>query len=339
MKAIIRRIALGCLFLAGLAAPAAAAPLETEPFDSVNQSPLVRIFGLPGAGNFLLLAPGRTEMGLNTILSNNHTVHDNAREEITLDGETAVATITARHGLFPRFEVSVKIPYVSHSGGFLDGFIDGYHRTFGFREGGRNLAPRNRLLYRYRRDGSDRVLLDTSGSGIGDLALTAAWQLYQSSSARGEKEGLVLNMSLKPPTGDSDELRGSGSTDIALWLTGGAESNFEFGKWTSYGALGMLFLTEGKVLPEQQKNWAAFGSLGLAWRPLNWLAFKIQADAHTPLYSQSDLKELSAGSVQLITGGTLYLSEKTSLDIGVGEDLVVNTAPDVSFHLTLRSRF
>jgi len=101
----------------------------------------------------------------------------------------------------------------------------------------------------------------------------------------------------------------------------------------------MLFLTEGKVLPEQQKNWAAFGSLGLAWRPLNWLAFKIQADAHTPLYSQSDLKELSAGSVQLITGGTLYLSEKTSLDIGVGEDLVVNTAPDVSFHLTLRSRF
>jgi len=211
-------------------------------------------------------------VNLTAVLSNNYTVHDNAREEIILDGETTVATITARHGLFPRFEVGVKIPYVSHSGGFLDSFIDSYHRTFGFREGGRDQAPGNRLLYRYRRDGIDRVLLNTSGSGIGDLAFTAAWQLYRSGG--GEQEGLALNMSLKAPTGDSDQLRGSGSTDIAFWLTGGAEGKFEFGKWTSYGALGMLFLTEGRVLAEQQKQWAAFGSLGIGWRALNWLAFK-----------------------------------------------------------------
>ncbi len=333
----IRVVALYCLFLASFTAPATAAPLEVEPFDSVNQSPLLRIFGLPGPGNFLLLAPGQTEVSLNNVLSNNFSVQDNPREEITLDGETTVTTLKVRHGLSRRFEVGVKIPYVTHSGGFLDGFIDGYHRTFGFREGGRNQAPHNRLLYHYRRDGVDRVLVSNAGSGIGDLALTAAWQLYQ---VRGpEKEGLTLNMSLKPPTGDSDELRGSGSTDLALWLTGGAEGKFEFGTWTSYGSLGMLLMTEGRVLPEQQRNWAAFGTLGIGWRPLNWLAFKIQADAHTPFYSPSDLKEVSAYSVQLIPGGTLYLSDNTCLDIGVGEDLVVNTAPDVSFYLTLRSRF
>ena len=93
-------------------------------------------------------------------------------------------------------------------------------------------------------------------------------------------------------------------------------------------------------MPDQQKNWAGFGSLGLGWQtPLSWLALKVQADAHTPFYRDSELKELGANSVQLIAGGTLYLSGKTSLDIGVGEDLAVGTAPDVSFYLTLRTRF
>jgi hypothetical protein len=104
-----------------------------------------------------------------------------------------------------------------------------------------------------------------------------------------------------------------------LWLTGGSEAKFEFGKWTTYGAAGLIYLTEGKVLPDQQKNWAGFGTLGLGWQtPLSWLALKVQADAHTPFYRDSELKEMGAHSVQLVAGGTIYLSGKTSLDIGVG---------------------
>jgi hypothetical protein len=318
--------------------PADAAASEMAPFASVNQSPLVSIFGLPGVGNFFLLEPGQTEIGLNTVLSSNYTKNDTAREAIILDGETARYGFSVRYGLAPRFEIGVKIPYITQGGGFLDGAIDSYHRTFGFPQGGRDLAPRNRLLYHYRRDGIDRILVDASGSGVGDLSLAGAWQMYL--SGKEEKTALALNVGLKAPTGDSDQLLGSGSTDVALWLTGGAERKFEFGKWTSYGSAGMLYLTEGKVLPDLQKNWAGFGSLGVGWQtPLSWLGFKVQADAHTPLYSDSDLKEIGASSAQLIVGGTLYLPGKTTLDIGVGEDLAVSTAPDVSFYLTLRSRF
>lgn len=333
----INLIAIVAVCLIGLIRPIAASS-EMAPFASVNQSPLVSIFGLPGPGNFLLMEPGRTELGLNAVLSSNYTKNDNARESIILDGETTRFTLMVRHGLSPRFEVGVKIPYIIQGGGFLDSAIESYHSAFGFPQGGRDQAPRNRLLYNYRRDGVDRVHVDASGSGVGDLALTGAWQLYQ--SGVNEKTGLALNVSLKLPTGDSDQLLGSGSSDIALWLTGGSEAKFEFGKWTTYGAAGMLYLTEGKVLPDQEKNWAGFGSLGLGWQtPLSWLGLKVQADAHTPFYRDSELKEIGANSVQLIAGGTLYLSGKTSLDIGLGEDLAVGTAPDVSFYLTLRSRF
>jgi len=65
----------------------------------------------------------------------------------------------------------------------------------------------------------------------------------------------------------------------------------------------------------------------------------VQADAHTPFFSDSDLEEIAANAVQLIVGGTISFSERTALDIGVSEDLTVNTSPDVAFYFTLRTRF
>ena len=116
--------------------PLVAAAAEIVPFESTNQSPLVQIYGLPGTGNAVLLPQGRTEVGLNVALSNNYTVNENSREHIILDGETTRFTVAARYGLFPRMEIGVKIPYISHNGGFLDGFIESYHGIFGFPNGG-----------------------------------------------------------------------------------------------------------------------------------------------------------------------------------------------------------
>ncbi len=311
--------------------------LEIAPFDSTNQSPLAGIYGLPGSGNFLLLTPGRTEAGISVALSSNYAVNDSLHERIILDGETTRLVFAARHALFPRLEMGVRIPYIIQGGGFLDGFIEGYHSTFGFPQGGRDQAPRNRLLYRYSKDGVVRMLMDASGAGIGDVMLTSSFQLYQKRDEN--RQGVTLNAGLKLPTGDSDRLRGSGGTDLSLWMTGGADLGHAAGKWTSYGSAGMLFLTEGDVLPDQQKKWVGFGSLGLGWIPRPWLAFKVQADAHTPFFSDSDLKEIAANALQFVVGGTIGFSEKTTLDIGVSEDLAVNTSPDVVFYLNLRKLF
>jgi hypothetical protein len=274
-------------------------------------------------------------VGLNVALSSNYTVNENSREHITLDGETTRFTVAARYGLFPRLELGVKIPYISHSGGFLDGFIESYHGAFGFPNGGRDQAPQKRLLYRYRRDGVEKIRIDSSGSGIGDLLLTTAFPLYEE-----KNQGMTLNAALKLPTGDSDQLRGSGSTDLSLWLHEGIGSTLAAaGNWASYGSAGILFMTEGNVLPDQQKRWVGFGSLGIGWAPLDWISLKVQADAHTPFFRDSELKEISATAVQLIVGGTISFSERMALDIGVSEDLIVNTSPDVVFYFTLRTRF
>jgi len=64
----------------------------------------------------------------------------------------------------------------------------------------------------------------------------------------------------------------------------------------------------------------------------------LQVDSHSALYD-SELDELGNPPLILTLGGTLGFSDRTSLDIGVGEDLAVNASPDVTFHLNLFHKF
>lgn len=320
-----------------LCTPPAGYPSDILPFRTSNRSPLVQIYGLPPVGDSRVLAAGAKELALVFDLAS-HYVDDSARSErIVLDGETYRLCLTGRVGIARRFEAGLELPWVLQNGGFLDGFIENYHDTFGFSQGGRDQAPRGRLLFQYQRGGTNRVYVDRSNSGIGDVRFNGGVQLL--GGDRDNSGALALRASLKLPTGDSGELHGSGSTDLALWLSAGKGWKTASGLWELFGGGGILGMTEGDVLPDQQKNTVAFGSLGAGWQPLAWLTLKVQLDGHTAFYRDSDLVELGSGSVQAVMGGTLHVSEGTALDIGVAEDLAVRTAPDVVFHFALRHRF
>jgi hypothetical protein len=320
-----------------LCTPLAGHPFDILPFHTLNQSPVVQIFGLPAISDSRILPAGSKELALVLDIANNY-VDDSARNEhITLDGETYRLNLVGRFGIGNRLELGFEIPYVFQSGGFLDSFIETYHNAFGFPQGGRDQAPNGRLLFTYQRNGANLFRVDQCNSGLGDLRLTAGYQLYQDDTE--SPRALALRSSLKVPTGDSNVLHGSGSTDLALWLTASQGWKTASGLWEIYGGGGVLGMTKGNVLPDQQQNAVAFGSLGGGWHPLAWLTLKIQFDGHTAFYADSDLVELSSGSIQVVMGGTLHFSDQTALDVGVSEDLVVKTAPDVVFNFALRHRF
>jgi len=81
-----------------------------------------------------------------------------------------------------------------------------------------------------------------------------------------------------------------------------------------------------------------FGTIGGGWRPADWVVLKLQLDTQTPFFD-SDLQELGWVMGQLLLGVDLALGERTVLEVGVNEDIVVDTAPDTVFRLALRSRF
>ena len=311
--------------------------VEITPFYTQNQSPLVLIFGLPSIGEASVVPPRQFDTRLIVDLANNYVKDSNSRESILLDGESTRIDLDVRYGIARGFEFGVEIPYIFLNGGFLDSFIEGYHSTFGFPQGGRDQAPKGRLLYQYQRDGQERLKIDSSSSGLGDIRLNGGYQLYQGEDK--PRRAAALRMSLKLPTGNSDELHGSGSTDLSLWITASDDWKLGVGHFTLFGAGGIMGMTEGKVLQDQQRNWVGFGALGAGWSPRQWIAFKVQTNAHTSFYRDSELRELDAASAQLILGGTLAFSDRTTLDIGVVEDIIINTAPDVVFHFALRTRF
>ena len=321
-----------------LAAPSPYAfAMEILPFQTSNQSPLVRIFGLPAIGSSSVLPAGRVEGTLSLDASNNSTAGFTPGESLILDGETYRFALTARCGVATGVEMGITIPLLTNSGGFLDGFIEGFHDVLGFSQGVRTSYPKNRLLYEYRRTGADGVRVDDGATGIGDIRVSAAWRLYD--EERENPLRAALHGSVKFPVGNSHRLFGSGSTDFALWAVVSDDYRLPLGHLTLYAAAGGLIMTKGDVLGDRQRTLAGFGSLGFGWSPLEWLALKIQADGHTSFYTGSDLVQVNGGSVQLTSGGTIGFTPSTFLDIGVSEDVVVDASPDVVFHFALRSLF
>lgn len=321
------------LCLGGALGPRAAGAVDTTPFYSFDQGPLVQIFGLPALGPARVVPRQVTEIGISLAVANNFSFGETSNETANLDGETWRTTLLARRGFAHGIELGIELPSVRHGGGSLDSFVENWHELFGLPQNNRDVAPADRLEYHYERNGVVTLDLTEPVSGVGDLRLTAAYQLV--APFPGD---LALRASVKLPTGDSAKLLGSGGTDLAVWLSAGCGAHCQ-GRWGWYGGGGLMFIDQGEVLAAQQNHLVGFGSGGLAYRLAPAATLKVQFDGHTDFFRQTELPQIGAASIQVVMGGTVLLSERYALDLSVSEELVHNTASDVVLQAVLRARF
>ncbi len=267
-------------------------------------------------------------------VANNFTEDESAEESVRFDGETSRITLSFRRGFGNDWEAGIDIPVVSHQGGILDSLIENWHNAFGLPQGGRDDAPRNRLEYSYRQKGEEKEALNfsNSGTGFGDTTIYLAYQLMHDTSSR---RYIALRGGIKFPTGDADNLRGSGGTDVHLRLAISDGESLKAYNVSLFGSMGLLWLEKGEILRSKQRQKVGFGSIGLGWTPINWLTLKLQIDGHTQFFNDSHLKQIDSSSAQLAIGGAIKLSEKVGIDLCVVEDIIVDTAPDVTFHAAL----
>ena len=243
--------------------------------------------------------------------------------QIFQDGETTVLSLDGvwrRGGLALGFEA----PWLRHSGGSLDRFIDNFHRTFNLPEGGRDRAPRDRLDFLLRVDGETEASLMSSTSGLGDLRLWAGGQLVNQRRAR-----LAWRAQLKLPTGEADELLGSGATDLAAWLELGLDG-LPLGLDLT-GGFGAVWLGEGDIAGADQERSTVLAHLGLQRRFGRWLV-TAQADAHGPLFDLS-VDQLGDEAVLGSLGISRTLGERHRFTLLIVEDLVSQSTSDVAFQL------
>lgn len=304
-----------------------------DPLPTYNQNPFTQIHGFPAFDAPRLLGPGERQVRVSFEAASYFFVEQRGAEALTLDGETHRSAITVKSGTSDG-EWGIEIPYLSHSGGFLDSFIEGWHETFGLPDGGREAAPRDLLRYIYARNGAELIRITDRTGGIGDVRLLAGWAL-----PAGDAIDASLRAMLKLPTGDAEQLHGSGAADLAAWINAGCSAAACAGAWRWNVTAGALALGRGDVLPEQQRRFAVFAGAGAGWRAWTQIVLKAELRAHSALYRATDLAPLGKSAAQLILGGTWNVHKSTALDIAVSEDIRVETAPDVSVLVSLRTSF
>ncbi len=316
-----------------LASPALASGPEA-PFPTANRSPLLLPVGLPDARSAVVLPAGALEVRSTLEIANTSLYEPSLCGEgcsLALDGETTRLALGARRGFGDGWEASVTLPLLRHSGGFLDSAIEGWHDSFGLPNGDRDSYPQDRLLFQYR-PGSGGLAVTNSLSGVGDVQLGVARRLGERFAVRGQ---------LELPSGDADDLTGSGGTDLALSLHYSSNGNrtgaLPDQRLYAHLSGGVLLREDGDLLPGEQESWVGFGSATVGWRASEHWHLKVQVDAHSAAWD-SPREALGEPSAQLVVGASAQLGKAWVIDLAFSEDIVVERSPDIVFQLGLRWR-
>lgn len=322
-------LALGLGFACGAVRAMDASPV----FLVADRNPLLQFHNPPPA-----LSADTTPAGALVTVWTLEAINDTMRqdagnESLVLDGELWRLEVNLRYGVREGFDIGLSIPVLAHTGGIMDRPIWEWHELLGLTNSRRRPFAHDSLRYSYAR--GDRVLLDMTdrNAGIGDVALTAGWRLWRSEA---RERVIGLQTAVKLPTGDEDRLRGSGSTDVSVTVTGADAATLRNWQTRLAWRAGMVAAGSGGPLDEIRRDWVPFAGVGVE-RPVNgWLSLKGQIDMHGGWYD-SDLSAFADRAVQLTLGGAISF-DRGVLDVAFIEDLSNDPTPDFGIYLAWRGK-
>lgn len=320
MRTLIAMVTL--LFLVALSARANEQTGDAFPLR--NHNPFLQVFGLPSFQTADLARPDRWDVGLSIDIANDADDADRLGEKLIIDAESRVLNLTIRRRIGERLEVGIDVPYVRHSGGSLDSVIFDFHDLVGLPNSNRD-GPQNQYRLFFEQQGVTLFDTSTPTSGIGDAQISAAIGF----------DKITLRAAIKAPTGDPDNLTGSGAADLSLGAYSGAVTSL-FERPLSYsGFVGLLALGDGEIMPDIQRSAVAYGGAALRWHATPRFALATQLYMQGP-YFDANLDELGGSTFQLAFGADVRF-KRSLLRVAIVEDIAAGAAPDFALHLSFRS--
>ncbi|SPQ01684.1 exported hypothetical protein [Candidatus Sulfobium mesophilum] len=254
---------------------------------------------------------------------------NSAAWSVNLDMEITELNLRLRKVIPGLFEVGIEVPVMVTASGFMDGFLESYHKTFGFPDYGRDTRPTNSFLYEVRRNGAIVVQGRNGDIGIGDLRLTAKREIRRDDPAISVKADVEL------PAGSASDGHGSGSIDTGLSLLLDKKITERI---ISYWNAGVIFPGVLRAQEEVALRTSFYG--GGAIEAALWDHFSLigQIMFQTSPFPKTDIGPIDRIAALLSVGGR-YSSGKNSLEFSLTEDPNTAGAPDVIFNLTYQRRF
>lgn len=304
-----------------------------EPLDDRDNGPVSGLLNFPDSTEgALLLDRGRFAASFLAMTSSHAVATNRGDELLVFDGETTRLELGLRYGVTERLELGLRLPHIRHSEGNLDSLIDRWHDWFGLPGGSRETRASDLLEFAYVDASGTRVDLRDSTSDFGDLRLMAGWRL----DAAGEHRR-ALRFGVTLPTGSVDSLTGAEAATVSAGFAGDLASLGTGGRYSAFYRANVIWVDEPEILADRYREWIGQLGVGFGVRATSWFDLRAQALMRTATHD-SDLDVLGEPAVTLTFGGNVRLGQRYILSIAVGEDIKVNSSPDVSFQLGLRYR-
>lgn len=258
-----------------------------------------------------------------------------------MDGEYLRAALGLRLGLgnpgavaTGGLELGLELPMAHTGGGFLDGFLIGYHRLLGLPDQGRDRVPRGEYEIIAERDGQTVFAVERSSAELLDIPIWLTWNLLGAPDTAGgvgvsRGFGVALRAGLELPTGDHRRGFGSGGLDTGVGLLVDHRSEH----CAVYAQVQHSWVSSPATVRDSGYRLADVTSVGLGVE----LALTENLHAYAQLgYENSTLRRLQQAEVardQLLLwlGGRYRLVDRCALEFAIGEDLIGFVSPDVTF--------
>lgn len=129
------------------------------------------------------------------------------------DYESLVTEIGISFWWTNSIETGFEIRMYAYYGGFLDIFIEGFHKAFGFPNGSRDYLSHNNIFINIDNNNGYTLKLNSPSFGFGDIDLWIKWSFFENRFL-----SLALMGAFKIPSGKSIYLTGSDFPDFGLSL-------------------------------------------------------------------------------------------------------------------------
>lgn len=320
--------------LAALAASTShAQPPFAPPLPMNNRTPFTQTLIAPTAPDHTLAAK-RLQLGLHTDISSHSLIESDGNTRLELDGETLTVGLDVQYRASDRWLLKLEAPFVLHSGGFLDRFIDRWHRITGLPEGERPRQSTDHLLFGYG-DDNQLLITDAQQAALGDIQLSAAYRLREVAPPVLDRSGgwqtnLWSQLTIKLPSGRPESLTGSGATDVALSLHLIRQQLDVVRPWALSADAYLIVTGEGELIDRQRDaQWQLGVKLSRNWSAK--LTPEVQIRYRSAVYD-NPLEALGSGSLG-IDAGVLLRGSRGYWRAGLSEDIKVDSAPDVGFYV------
>lgn len=206
-----------------------------------------------------------------------------------VDGETHRSDLALSRGLGNDIEVRLTVPLISSGGGWSDPIIESAHHAMKIGNAQRESLRRNSETVYLRHDGATYVRSRGNGVSLGDVALSAKYEL---------EHNLAVVGSIELPTGSADRLDGSGALDAGVELIASRDVRYNNRVTMS---LGVIRLGANAALATRSQ-FLITDTVALAHRVGRSASVVMQLTVSESPFRQLDVPEFSRRAYQLSTG-------------------------------------